>query len=187
MWTPPITWGFNDVVTSAQFNEQIRDNLIALHDEILALQDMPRVSVYSNAALSVPASTDTAVTFDSVLFDSSAGAMWDISDPTKLVAPDDGTYLFGGSFMWAQNSVGWRRFFFRDSNIYTYSPEYRATNNASDATAMNGTGLAALEAGDYVEMHVEHNSSTNPLASVVGLQVAMWMRKIDILPAINSL
>ncbi|MCK9569553.1 hypothetical protein M0R72_11490 [Candidatus Pacearchaeota archaeon] len=40
MWTSPRTWSADEIVTAAQFNEQIRDNLDLLKSRVDLLQDI---------------------------------------------------------------------------------------------------------------------------------------------------
>ncbi len=67
----------------------------------------PSVSVYRTAAWSAFPGGYTQVTlpWDTVEFDSTGGSMWNVSNPTRLVAPSTGYYLAQCSFQTNSASV----------------------------------------------------------------------------------
>jgi hypothetical protein len=119
-------------------------------------------------------STDTHITFDTILFDDDKGIDLAV-DATKVNIRYDGTYLLGAGVTWNNASTG---------------PHYTNVElndiQAVAQTKISGTesfpidlpcSLINLSTGDYLKLNVRHNSggTRDVIASTFGnMSVAMW-------------
>jgi hypothetical protein len=109
--------------------------------------------------LSVTASTDTPLNFDSVVKDGGC-AMWHPTLPSRLYAPASGWYLLDARILWA-NANGTRRMIGYKINNQT-GPTTAYMQRKGATTSLGGpqcvTKSMYLRRGDYVEV-IAHNSS----------------------------
>lgn len=102
----------------------------------------------------------TVISFDTVIFEEGA-EFWDISNPTEIVIPEDGVYIFGACGKWAANATGIRELGFRLNGteiiqINDQAPE--ATNWATLTPWMNLSYQKPLGAGSILELVARQES-----------------------------
>ncbi len=122
------------------------------------------VSVYRSTTLSISRATDTAIPFDTTVFDTAA--FWDNTDPTKLTVPTGkgGKYLVIGQVEWSNaSSTGTHQAKIRLNGTTTKA--VGAVDTIIDATFGGQQGahqvvtLLSLAVGDYLELVVLFNSN----------------------------
>lgn len=146
-WTTPKTWSVGDVLTAADLNAYVRDNVKWLGT------DKPHCRVRNSTNISHTSSGNyQALTFDSERVD--VGPMHDTSSNTgRLTVPagGDGFYTIGGQIEFASNSTGRRGIQIRLNGSTIIAREESANLGANDHTCTVST-VYQLAAGDYVEL-----------------------------------
>jgi len=152
-WTAPsTTWAAGDTPTAANFNAQIRDNLLNLRNCKAAL-----AVVRLNANESILNITTTYVPWDEAVINH--GTLWAIANPTRLTAPVTGWYVCWFNVRWKQDADGDRLITVRKNGTTTY--EVCANRSLSDGDRgphQSGYIELALSATDYVELGVYHSA-----------------------------
>jgi hypothetical protein len=139
----------------------------------------PVARVRNSASQLIASSTSvyTAVTFDTEVFD--IGSFWDIGNPTRLTAPLDGIYLFGGGVVWAANATGIRELGYRLNGttiLNTYDQSTDAVSGATNTPWMSSEYQWRLGVGDYVELVVRQESGGNLNITADGQNASVfWM------------
>ena len=116
---------------------------------------MAGTSVANSANVSIPNNVNTALTFDTVRFNSGE---WVSTSPSRITCLVDGIYSISGSVSFASSAVGSRKVSIRlngSTEIATQQPVGTAPS-AGSATPVNlsvGT-IMQLNAGDYIELIV---------------------------------
>lgn len=178
-YTDPATAALNDALPSASWNAYVRDNMRYLSGD--ATNGKPRCRVYRSTG-QTGVSTGTAISFDSERFDP-VGMHDPGSNPERITFPDDGKYLIGASV----------RF---DVDASTTNSELSAAIVKNGSTIIAEAGITGestasrkwrftpvtfydMDAGDYVEIHVEFSNMTNVNVAAVGNYTpefwATWM------------
>lgn len=109
----------------------------------------PAVRVRRTTNQTIGDSFQTAVSFDAENFDH--GGMWAVGDPTKLVIPEDGLYMIGGTIAWDLDTVGLR-------NLVLTVNATTAIDADGDSAAQAGVSVNRvstvydLNAGDFVQL-----------------------------------
>ncbi len=121
---------------------------------VLARADKNGAHVYQSTLQSIPASTWTAVTYDTETFDDNSYHST-VTNPSRLTAPADGLYLVGGGNRLDNTTA---RVINRLAvNGVDVAPQ--AETHGSGFLGDTNVVLLALSAGDYVEAQIYHNSS----------------------------
>lgn len=146
-FTTPKTWSVADVLTAADLNAYVRDNIAWL------ATDKPHARVRNTANISHTSSGNyQALTFNSERVD--VGAMHDTSTNTgRLTVPTGGGgfYSIGGAIEFASNATGRRGIQIRLNGTTIIAREESANLGANDHTCTIAT-VYQLAAGDYVEL-----------------------------------
>lgn len=129
---------------------------------------------------SIADSTDTAIIFDTEVYDTSG--IWEgVTNPSRLTIPEDGIYHVGGHVSWEADADQIQfEVFLRvndDFNIAFNIMYWTATDNARLPISSDYTFVA----GDYVELFV-FQSNTNSSAVLCEARnpyaPALWLHKI---------
>lgn len=146
-FTTPKTWAVGDVLTAADLNAYVRDNIKWLGT------DKPHCRVRNSANISHTSSGNyQALTFDTERID--VGAMHDTSSNTsRLTVPSGGGgfYAIGGQIEFAANSTGRRGIQIRVNGSTVIVREETGNLGANDHAVTVAT-VYQLVAGDYVEL-----------------------------------
>ncbi len=168
-WTAPKTWATNEVVTAANMNTHLRDDMAWLGT------DKPRCEARRSASQSISTSTPTAIQFnDSDIYD--VGGMHDPAvNNTRLTVPAGGAglYLVGGRTGWESNNTGLRAIDIRLNGTSTGAFERWPTVQNTN-TFHFIQWMVPMVAGDYVDLAVTQDSGVS--LSVSGAAFwAIWM------------
>jgi len=117
----------------------------------------PASRVFATAAQSIASSTNTLVTFGAGSFD--VGNMFDISDPTKLVAKEAGRYLILGSVDYDINNEGYRQVSILYNGAAIASQRHAAISGVP--MKMGVATLCDLAVNNYVQLQVYHTSGSS--------------------------
>lgn len=101
-----------------------------------------------------------AITHDTPSFDT--GNFWSASFPTRLVIPQTGLYLFGGSCMWQAAAAGTREIGIRLNGTTVLQLNDQPTDATSGATNTPWQSVGyqyRLSIGDYLELVVRQESA----------------------------
>lgn len=154
-WTAPATWVAGNVLTAAQLNTQLRDNMKAAMGA-----DKASCRVFNSTAQTIPTATLTTLTFDSERWDSQA-IHSTVSNTSRLTIPASwtGQYFTGAHVAWV-NGTGVRGTFIYLNATYFITGQvipYDANLNASCSPST----LYGVVAGDYLEVQVYQSSGGN--------------------------
>ena len=92
-WTDPKTFTVGELLTAADLNTYVRDNLDFLYRK-------PIVTVRLTATQSVASASDHAVQWDEAEWDYADTAMWDAGTPGSIVIDRPGIYEVVPSGLW---------------------------------------------------------------------------------------
>lgn len=152
-WTDPKTWSVNEVVTAANMNTHLRDNLDWLAN------DHPRCRATRTTSQSVAAGSDVAITLPSAeTYD--VGVMHDTStNPSRITVPSGGggVYTLTGFFL-TEAITATRVFGYIKQNGSTVLAQTMVTPPSGTGAAVNVTAIMSLIATDYVEMYINHSA-----------------------------
>ena len=147
-WTTPKTWSVADILTAADLNAYVRDNLSWVGT------DKPHARVRNSANISHSSSGSyQAVTFNSERVD--VGSMHDTSSNTsRLTVPagGGGLYAIGGVIEFAANATGRRGIDIYLNGTTVLAREECNNLGAGSATPVSISTVYQLSAGDYVEL-----------------------------------
>ena len=150
VWTDPKTFTVGELLTAADLNTYVRDNLDFLYRK-------PIVTVRLTSTQSVVSASDHVVQWDEAEWDYADTAMWDAGTPGSIVIDRPGIYEVVPSGLWegttddsskrevAVELNGTTRLVM-DSRLSTSSPEGQAKI------------FTNLGTGDYLEIVVRHLS-----------------------------
>jgi hypothetical protein len=173
-WTAPITWTASHVVTAAELNTGVRDNLNFLHT-------FSGVYGYKAADQTLTTAVEAAMVMDTESYDTDAYHD-NATTNTRFTIPTgfDGYYLLGAMVDFAGNATGVRRLSLR-LNGATELALAQVSAAGATVTRMGTVSLIThLAAADYVEATVFQNSGGN-LAAVAGLSTThFWMMRLGI-------
>lgn len=151
-WTAPRTWVTDENPTAATLNTHVRDNLDAAAGAAKAA-----CRVYNSAALSIPNSAGTDLTFNSERFDTQ-GLHSTSTNTNRITIPTGwgGLWLIGASVFFAGSATGTRQ----ASIVLNGATALVIDAGDGDAT---GNGLTPqciyrLAAADYVTAQVFQSS-----------------------------
>lgn len=174
-WTDPQTWTAGSILTAAELNEQLRDNmsyLKAVADGV----DFSGVQMKRGADQNVATATPEYINFDAQVFD--YGGWWDIGTPRKAIVPvtaiptgKDAIIIFVSvRTRWDSNATGLRRVSIHINGTSVGTTNVEAVSGADTEVYM--ADFASVGAGDHVQIEVYQSSGGNldmalGLASVV--------------------
>lgn len=154
-WTDPVDWTALEKLRAADLNEQLRDNLGWLKDQVdLLTTTNPRARVSAGSAVTIPNGTPTAVPFDTVSWD--VGPM---HSGTKLFAPRPGIYSGLVYGVWATDARGFRRIGVA-VNGGTVVTTTKVDTEGSDPMDMCCPWEIFMDEGDYAEFHAYYADGT---------------------------
>jgi len=151
-FTTPKTWSTNEVVTAANMNTHVRDN-------IAFLGSPPACSVKAAVSQSVPNATHTALIAPTENFDTDTMHST-VTNTSRITATTAGRYLVSATLVFGSNATGIRILsFFVDA---TTSYEMVAVNtNTGGNTTLSGSRAFALTAGQFIEVRGFHTAGGN--------------------------
>lgn len=127
---------------------------------------LPSVRVYSGVAVSIPNATATPVTFTATRFESPS-TCWDVSDPTKLIAPQAGLYLITGTVHWASSASGNYRSLAIQHNGSAYVAGNARTPTTASVRYLSVTALWHMATNDYVQLVAQQDAGSAQNLEVV--------------------
>ena len=172
-WTAPATWTAA-VVTAAQLNEQICDNLNYLKTAFDYTDLQVGTKVYHNADQAFASGSFLTIAFNSEVFDDAA--MHDtVTNNSRLTCTNAGKYLVVANIRFDPVNPSGKYVslaLFKGATQYeTYTKMYNAI--------MSKTGLSIvtmhdLSVGDYMELKIKHNQAGNVTVKYVANQYSFF-------------
>jgi hypothetical protein len=111
-WTTPRTWVVGEVLTAANMNTHLRDN-------VSWLGNPPTCRVYNSAALATTSGTPLPLTYNSERWDTESMHST-VTNTERLLAPVAGKYRVGAAVRYASNATNQRELYierFNSSNV----------------------------------------------------------------------
>jgi hypothetical protein len=132
--------------------------------------------VRRDAALSINSGVNTAVEFDTVLFDQ--GDLFDTDNSTRLTARTGGWYAMGFNVAFAANGTGVRAAFIQTSTgalpVFSQIP-----GTAGGLAILAGAGVWQLERGDYIELYLGQDSGGSLAITVASSwSPSLWIARM---------
>lgn len=151
-WTTPRTWVTGEVVTAAQMNTHVRDDLNYLYNGRERCRVTDPVQTITN-------DTETAIAFSAEGYDTAT--MHDnATNNTRITIPTNGVYLLNANGYFSGDADGYRKI----SILWNGVTEFAAAHTrpaGTELTPMSVTYVEFLSASQYVEMFVRHTGGAN--------------------------
>lgn len=152
-YTTPSTWVSGNVLTAAQLNEQVRDNIKFLHGP-------PTAQIGRTAAFSVASGAWEEVQFDTEVWDTNT--MWSSTANTKVFCRTAGKYLVTFTGALASSTAGTHRGIGIRFNSTSGDPQYGAPQSQEAANSFRWSGavtqIVPMTTGQYIQGVFFHNT-----------------------------
>lgn len=126
-------------------------------NEIVSGLSLCGARVYNDAAISIPTSTVTTLTFNQERYDT--GALHSTSvNTSRLTAPRAGKYMVTANVEFAANATGYRQMYVVQNAVNIIASDLNPVSNASVVTHLCVSTLIDLAAADYMEVVVAQTS-----------------------------
>jgi len=168
-WTSPATWSVGQIVTAANLNTHLRDNLTTLNPNdaagltaaSFATAGVPYCLVRNSGATSIANATETVLTWDTDVLDPDASHDPG-SNPSRITPNVAGQYVAFCSGAWASNASGVRTLYFRRGGSGADRAWGHIINPTDgDSTVFSnfsGETLTSNGSSDYFEVVVAQSS-----------------------------
>lgn len=154
-WKTPRTWADGEIVSFAQLNEQLRDNLNYLKQRADTVVNNQLGAQVRNSADQTVTSGD-AITFDTEVWDTDSMHST-VSNTSRLTCNTKGVYMIYG-FLWFNENPGGTKYI--KLSLYKNGSEIENVKvyllNTMYHTPYINT-ILRLEANDYLELKVSHD------------------------------
>jgi len=150
VWTDPKTFTVGELLTAADLNTYVRDNLDFLYRK-------PIVTVRLTSTQSVASASDHAVQWDEAEWDYADTAMWDVGTPGSIVIDRPGIYEVVPSGLWegTTDDSSKREVAVELNGTTRLTMDSRLSTSSPEGQAKIFTNLGT---GDYLEIVVRHLS-----------------------------
>jgi hypothetical protein len=152
-WTTPKSWATNEVVTAANMNTHLRDNMAFVGSP-------PTVAVYNSASVLVSNSAFLVMLANTELWDTDSMHST-VSNTARLTATTAGRYQLNVTMRFGVNATGARVVAYRVNG--GADVQLAATSNAGGSidTVLSGSDMVVLAAADYIETSSWQTSGGN--------------------------
>ena len=149
-WTDPKTFTVGELLTAADLNAYVRDNLDFLYRK-------PIVTVRLTSTQSVASASDHVVQWDEAEWDFADTAMWDVGTPGSIVIDRPGIYEVLPSGLWegTTDDSSKREVAVELNGTTRLTMDSRLSTSSPEGQAKIFTNLGT---GDYLEIVVRHLS-----------------------------
>ena len=149
-WTDPKTFTVGELLTAADLNTYVRDNLDFLYRK-------PIVTVRLTSTQSVANASDHVVQWDEAEWDYADTAMWDVGTPGSIVIDRPGIYEVVPSGLWegTTDDSSKREVAVELNGTTRLTMDSRLSTSSPEGQAKIFTNLGT---GDYLEIVVRHLS-----------------------------
>lgn len=144
-WTADPGRSNGAVLTAANLNTYLRDNLLSLRDG----NDI-WVKLYLSGNPSIPNNVTTKISWDSVAF--SAGGIWNVANPTRLVAPVTGKYLLFVNLEWRSNTNNLRNISISRTGGGAAIYDLQSQGASGGKSNLSGKLILSMSATNYIEI-----------------------------------
>ena len=150
VWTDPKTFTVGELLTAADLNTYVRDNLDFLYRK-------PIVTVRLTSTQSVASASDHVVQWDEAEWDYADTAMWDAGTPGSIVIDRPGIYEVVPSGLWegTTDDSSKREVAVELNGTTRLTMDSRLSTSSPEGQAKIFTNLGT---GDYLEIVVRHLS-----------------------------
>jgi len=150
VWTDPKTFTVGELLTAADLNTYVRDNLDFLYRK-------PIVTVRLTSTQSVASASDHVVQWDEAEWDYADTAMWDVGTPGSIVIDRPGIYEVLPSGLWegTTDDSSKREVAVELNGTTRLTMDSRLSTSSPEGQAKIFTNLGT---GDYLEIVVRHLS-----------------------------
>lgn len=146
-YTTPKSWSTNEVVTAANLNTHLRDN-------VAFLGSPPACSAFHNVAVSVPVSTNTVLSANGENYDTD-GMHSTVTNTSRITFNTAGRYLVMATVRFAATSGGARVLHMRiNGGTPQASSAFVADASLGTDVVLSAARSFAVSAADYIEILV---------------------------------
>jgi len=151
-FTTPKTWSTNEVVTAANMNTHLRDNMAFVASP-------PQCSVQAAVSQSVPTGTHTSLIAPTENFDNDAMHST-VTNTSRITITTAGRYQVMATLVFGANATGIRILsFFVDAT--TRYEMVAVSPNTGANTTLSGSRSLTFTAGQFVEVQGFHSAGAN--------------------------
>jgi hypothetical protein len=169
-WSAPKTWTAG-AATSAEFNSELRDNLIWLKaaltthgitsDSIVGALLGARYGASMTAtSVAVADATDVAISFDAANEEWDDAAFHNDVNKARFTIPADGTYALSAWVQYEADDQGFRAVWFEKNGTDAYNTIRTPTTGAAVSTNIYVAVEVECVAGDYFVMRCRQSSGS---------------------------
>jgi hypothetical protein len=152
-FTTPKTWTTNEVVTAANMNTHLRDNMAFVGSP-------PSCSVFNSGPQSVPNASFTAMTANSERWDTD-GMHSTVSNTARITATTAGRYTFNTTMTFTANATGARAIGYAVNGGATVQVQAHDNAGGSVNSVLSASFDLVLAATDFVEVQAWQPSGGN--------------------------
>lgn len=152
-WTTPKTWATNEVVTAANMNTHVRDN-------VTFLGSPPSCAVYNSASVLVAHNTFTVMLANTELWDTDTMHSTS-SNTSRITATTAGRYQLNVSMRFGVNTAGSRAIAYKVNGGSEIQLAACPAATAGIETVLSGSAMIVMAATDYVESVSYQNTGGN--------------------------
>lgn len=154
-YVTPRTWVTGELVTAAEMNQDVRDN-------ISALANPEACRAYHNTTQSVTDNTDTTVAFNTESYDT-ASIHSTVTNNSRFTLPKAGLWEFDWNVQFAADTDFLILYHYLRKNGTTKIWDQRSheTNILNDTRELAGFTTKKLALNDYVELRVYQDNGSN--------------------------
>lgn len=149
-YSTPRTWVAAEIVTAAQMNANVRDN-------VAFLANPPKVRAYNSANISCNNAASTLLTLDSERFDTDTMHSTSVNTG-RITFTTAGTYMVTGRAAFASGAGAYRELKLSLGAATTLDLDTRGVAGGGNYTTLIVSTLYAFTAGQYVELYAYQDS-----------------------------
>lgn len=138
------------VVTGTTINSATFGNAVKTALDYLA--NKPTVRVSQSVGQSIPNATVTSVTWDVESHKNVAGMHSNVTNNSRLIAPDAGVYLVTANVRFGASATGVRVLVLRKNGTTDLAQVLASAGDDADTHALHISDQVKLAAGDYIEI-----------------------------------
>ena len=156
-YTSPKTWTTGDVLTAADMNTYVRDNVIFLAN------DRPKVRLYRSTDQSIPSANPQVVQFTSETFKNVASLHSNSTNNSRISVPSAyaGLWMFTAAVTFEANATGFRQIDILYNSSTVIARQLVGSAAGATPTNVTVTTVYQMTGNDWVEVQVNQNSGSS--------------------------
>jgi hypothetical protein len=146
----------------SRYFQSVRDQVLELTRRLDALEGTPPLGarIARTTTQGIPQNVPTALIFDAMdTLDFDHGDFWDAAQPTRFTVPATAWYSVVAEVRWSPQNLGTREMALRRNGTLPYLEGSRIQGETVETDQVI-PAMLYLQAGDYLELLVQHGAAT---------------------------